>query len=268
MLDGKVWVIGGLTASGASSKVQLYDPAADKWSAGPDLPIAVHHHAVAVYRNEIVVAGGFLGGGSDLYSRPSDRVLALRGGAWVDLPKLRRPRGAAAAAAVGDTLVVAGGRDGSSLIGTTEVFDGTAWSDRAAIPTLRDHLAAASDGRFVYAAGGRYLSPSQRSEAVDRYDPARDAWEKLAPMPTARGGLGLAPLGGRLIAAGGEDAVDVYPQVEAYDPAANTWSVLAKLPTPRHGLALATVGSAVYALGGGSEAGVAPSTTNEVLAAT
>lgn len=267
VVDGKIWVVGGLTAADASAKVEIYDPASDRWAAGPDLPVALHHLALAVFRNELVVVGGFLGGGASLYSRPTDRVLALRGGAWVDLPKLRRPRGAAAAGVAGDRLYVVGGRDAGLLVAPTEEFDGATWVDKAPIPAPRDHLAAASDGRALYAAGGRFLDPDRTADTFQRYDPGRDAWTELPALPTARGGLGLTPVaGGRLVAAGGEDASKVYPQVERYDIAAGGWATLQPMATPRHGLGLNTVGDAVYALVGGAAAGVAPSKVVEALA--
>lgn len=266
VLDGRIWVVGGLTAADATTKVETYDPPSDRWVAGPDLPIALHHLALAVFRGELVVVGGFQGGGSNLYSRPSDRVLALRNGAWVDLPKLRRPRGAAGAAVVGDALYVVGGRDAGLLVAPTEAFDGVTWQDRAAVPAPRDHIAVASDGRNLYAAGGRFLDPDRTSDAFQRYDPARDVWVELPVLPTARGGLGLALAGGgRLIAAGGEDASRVFPQVELFDLAAGRWTPVQAMRTPRHGLGLNAVGDAVYALVGGTAAGVAPSTVLEAL---
>ena len=265
-MDGRIWVAGGLTASDSSTRVEAYDPATDRWTAGPDLPVPLHHLAVVAYRGELVVVGGFGRGASDLYDGPSDRVLALRNGAWVDLPRLRRPRGAHAAAVLGDLLVVVGGRNDDVLIGPTETFDGTTWSDRAAIPTPRDHLAAAADGQAVYAVGGRALDPNRMFTALERYDPARDAWESLPAMPTARGGLGASLLDGRLIVSGGESSSVVFPQVEAYDLGARTWSPLAAMPTPRHGHAQATVGNTVYTLVGGREAGVAPTAVAEALA--
>jgi N-acetylneuraminic acid mutarotase len=264
-VDGRIWVVGGLTAGGASTKVEAYDPATDRWTAGPDLPLALHHLAVVAYRGELVVVGGFGRGASDLYDGPSDRVLALRGGRWVDVPRLRRPRGAAAAAVVGDVLYVVGGRDDDGLIAPTEAFDGAAWTDRAPIPTARDHVAAVSDGQAVYAVGGRALHPDSMFLALERYDPARDVWETLPGMPTARGGLAASVVGGRLIATGGESSSVVFPQVEAYDLAARTWTALAPMPTPRHGHAQATVGGAVYTLVGGREAGVAPTAVVEAL---
>jgi non-specific serine/threonine protein kinase len=271
VVNGRIWVVGGLTTADATAdatataKVETYDPAADRWAPGPDLPIPLHHLALAVFRGELVVAGGFQGGGSGLYSRPSDRVLALRNGAWVDLPRLRRPRGAAAAAVVGDTLYVMGGRDAGLLIGPTEAFDGVSWQDRAAIPTARDHLAAVSDGHAVFAGGGRFLDPDRLSDAFQRYDPTTDKWVELPVLPTARGGLGLTLFGGRLVAAGGEDSSRVFSQVELFDLAAGRWTAVQPMRTPRHGLGLNAVGDVVYALVGGTAAGVAPSTVLEAL---
>ena len=74
---------------------------------------------------------------------------------------------------VGDRIVVVGGQADGRLVKTTEVFDGKRWSDGADIPTPREHLAAASDGQFVYVVGGRALSPDKNTAALERYDPAR-----------------------------------------------------------------------------------------------
>jgi N-acetylneuraminic acid mutarotase len=263
--DGRVWVIGGITTAGASALVETYDPATDRWAAGPALPIGLHHSAALTYHGEVVVIGGFVAA-AGLYDRASDRVLALRAGAWVDLPRLRRPRGAAAAAVVGDVVVLAGGRNDAALIGPTEIFDGSSWRDAAIIPTRRDHLSAVSDGRSLFTVGGRFLSPGALSAALERYDPAADAWERLPAMPTARAGQGAAmTASGRVVVAGGEDPSGVYPDVEVYDVAAQRWSELPPLATPRHGLAVERVGTQVLALVGGTVYGVAPSTAAEAL---
>ena len=121
-----------------------------------------------------------------------------------ELPSLNRPRAAGAAAVVGDRIVVVGGQADGRLVDTTEVFDGKRWRVGANIPTPREHLAAVSDGHFVYAVGGRALSPDKNSAALERYDPATDKWQRLPDMPTARGGLGAAIADGHLLAVGGE----------------------------------------------------------------
>lgn len=262
---GRVWVIGGLTAAGASAVVETYDPGTDRWAPGPALPVGLHHAMATTFRGDVVVMGGFLAA-AGLYDRPSDRVLALRSGGWVDLPPLRRPRGAGAAAVAGDALVVAGGRNAAALVGPTEIFDGAAWRDAEAIPTRRDHLSAVSDGRSVFTVGGRFLSPGALSAALERFDPVAGTWERLPAMPTARGGQGAALAGGRLVVAGGENPSGVFDEVEAYDVAGQRWSALPAMPTPRHGLAVEYLGNRLLALAGGTAYGVAPSATAEALA--
>ena len=263
--DGRVWVLGGLTAAGASAVVESYDPATDTWAAGPALPFAVHHPMATTFRGEVMLMGGFLAAGA-LYDRPSDRVLALRAGAWVDLAPLRRPRGAAGADVAGGVVVVAGGRNGAALIGPTEIFDGSAWRDAEAIPTRRDHLSVASIGGSVITVGGRFLSPGALSAALERFDPVAGSWERLPAMLTARGGQGAAMAGGRLVVAGGEDPSGVYAEVEAYDVAGQRWSALPPMVTPRHGLSVEHVGGRLLALVGGTAFGVAPSAAAESLA--
>ena len=151
-------------------------------------------------------------------------------------PAVPQPaRAAGAAAVVGDRIVVFGGQADGRLLDTTEVFDGKQWSAGANIPTPREHLAAASDGHFAYAVGGRRMSSDKNVAALERYDPATDRWERLPGMPTARGGLGAALVDGHLLAVGGESATGVFGVVESYNVADKSWSRGPSMRSPRHG---------------------------------
>ena len=59
-LNGRVAVVGGLTADGAvSARVDLYDPKRRRWLRLPDMP-APRHHAMAASRGDrLYVAGGY-----------------------------------------------------------------------------------------------------------------------------------------------------------------------------------------------------------------
>lgn len=247
---GKLWIAGGLTQDAASAAVYGYDPVIDNWTQGPDLPIQLHHLAAVTYHNEIVVIGGWSPANGNLSGLVSGRVFALRNGAWVELPPLTHPRVAEGAAVVGDKIVVFGGQANNQLVPTTEVFDGTRWTDAAPIPTPREHMTAASDGTYAYAVGGRNLSSDKNSAAFERFDPATGAWQTMPNMPTPRGGVAATCIDGRIVAAGGEEPTRVLNTVEAYDIDTGTWSALPPLPVARHGMALATVGNSVYAVGG------------------
>jgi serine/threonine protein kinase/N-acetylneuraminic acid mutarotase len=246
VLGGKVWVAGGIRDGETLSTVESFDPATGAWVAQPDLPTPLHHATGAVYKGEFVI----IGGATDSLAEASDKVFALRDGKWVDMPPLKHPRAAPAAAVVGDKLVVVGGQNDKQLIAPTEVFDGTSWTDAEDLPVPREHLAAVSDGTYVYAVGGRELSSDQNSGAFQRFDPATGKWEKLPDQPTARGSYGAAILDGRIITVGGELPTRVLPTAEMYDIATGKWTTLAPLLTPVHGEVVAAVGDAVYVIGG------------------
>ncbi len=161
---------------------------------------------------------------------------------------------------VGDKIVVVGGQADGKLVPQTEVFDGERWTDVAELPTPREHLGAASDGRYVYAVGGRALSADQNSGTLERYDPENDTWTKLDSMPKAAGSVGVTYAAGRVFAIGGEGTTSVSDTVQAYDIPKGRWSQLPALPTARHGVAAATLDDSVYAIGGATEPGHVGST--------
>lgn len=247
VLNDKIWIMGGLRNGVPLQTVESYDPKTGVWQPGPPLPIPLHHAAAATYRGEVVVIGGEseknIGNGTN-------KVFALRGNSWVELASLKHARVAPAAAVVGDKLVAVGGQSAKQLVPQTEVFDGSSWKDAADMPTPREHLAAVSDGTYVYAVGGRFLSASKNTAALERFDPASGSWTKLVGMPTPRGSYGATYIDGRIVAVGGELPTQVVNVVEMYDIADNKWSTLAPMPTSRHAEVVATVGNTVYVIGG------------------
>ncbi|MEB3982625.1 protein kinase [Mycobacterium sp. 663a-19] len=242
----KIWIVGGLRNGVALQTVESYDPRSGAWEPGPPLPIPLHHAAAATYRGEVVV----LGGAKENLADASNKVFALRGGSWVELPSLTHARAAPAAAVVGDKLVAVGGQNAKQLVPQTEVFDGSSWKDAADMPTPREHLAAVSDGTYVYTLGGRFLSADKNSAALERFDPGSGTWTKLVGMPTPRGSYGATYIDGRIVAVGGEEPTRVLNVAEMYDIADGKWSTLPPMPTARHAEVVATVGNTVYCIGG------------------
>jgi serine/threonine protein kinase/N-acetylneuraminic acid mutarotase len=265
-VDGKVWVFGGLARKWSSTATKVYDPAEATWRTGPGLPLPLHHLMAVTYKRKAVVMGGFVPG-DELDSEQSDRVFALpEGGTWEEMPRLHHPRAAAAAAVVGDKIVVVGGQADGKLVAQSEMFDGERWRDVAEIPTPREHLGAASDGRYVYAVGGRELSSAQNVRALERYDPVSDSWKKLENMPTASGSVGAAYVGGRLITVGGESATSASDAVQAFDIQKQAWSSrLPNLPHARHGVAVTVLNDSLYAVGGAAVPGHYDSTNDAAV---
>jgi len=151
---------------------------------------------------------------------------------------------------VGEKLVVVGGQNDKKIVPQTEVFDGNSWKDAGDMPIPREHLAAVSDGTYVYAIGGRFLSADKNTAEFDRFDPSSGKWTSLVNMPTPRGSYGAAFIDGRIVAVGGEEPTQVLAVAEMYDIAENKWTTLPPMPTARHAEVVAAVGNTVYCIGG------------------
>jgi N-acetylneuraminic acid mutarotase len=272
VLDGRIWVAGGLTGTEtATSKTEFYDPTVQTWSPGPDLPFPLGHAIMVRYRNTVWVIGGFEPQGSEVSGIASARVLYLNQAqdGWIEGPELHHARAAGAAAVVGDDLVVVGGRTAgpsATEVAQTEVFNGTGWQDYADIPIPGDHLAAASDGTYLYAVGGRRLEVTAETAAVQRFNPSTDQWTQLPAMPSPVSDSGVAIVDGQLIVVGGENIGTVFNTVRAYNLTSSTWSNLPDLAVARHGMAVTAIGNTVYAVDGAANPGhYAPTHTVQTL---
>ena len=80
--------------------------------------------------------------------------------------------------------------------------------------------------------------------------PERGRWCAVAPMNTARRGLGLASLHGKLYAVGGASGLGSRSDVEYLDPRTGQWVDDAPLNIARHSHGLAVLGGKLYAVGG------------------
>ncbi|KLO25222.1 Kelch repeat-containing protein, partial [Mycobacterium haemophilum] len=119
--------------------------------------------------------------------------------------------------------------------------------------TPRQTLAAASDGKLLYAVGGS--NGNADLTTVEAYDPAGKTWTTLPALPEPRNDVGVAIADGRLVAVGGVSSGQVLKSVSALDLMAKTWAGLPDMQTARHGMAVAAVEKSVYAIGGSTNAG-------------
>ena len=272
MLGSQIWVAGGLLGSqSATTETEFYDPTLRTWNTGPPLPLSLNHAMMVSYHNTVWLIGGFTPKNGDVLGDVSARVLMLdkANNRWAYEPSLHHARAAGAAAVVGNDIVVVGGRTGTSSaqpVTTTEIYDGTSWHDAKPIPVPGNHLAAASDGTYLYAVGGHQITETSITAALQRFDPATGQWTQLPPMPAAASGLGAVIVGGQLITVGGDNALSVFNTVRAYNLTTKKWSTLPPLPQPRTGLGVAYYNNILYAVDGASRPGhVASTNTVETL---
>lgn len=115
------------------------------------------------------------------------------------------------------------------------------------LPAPRAELAAVTVGGTSYAVGGADKN-LLLSKKVEEYNPVTNKWRSLAPMPTARHGLGAAVLGERIYAVGG--CCTDENEVEEYNPATNKWESRTPMSTPRYYHAVVAANGKIFAIGG------------------
>jgi N-acetylneuraminic acid mutarotase len=159
LIDGKIYVAGGVDRSDALPYFDVLDPTTGEWTALPDVPRDVDHAAFGVIDGALVVAGGR----NALVDAISDQVNVFDpdAGQWTSGAPLPTARGGAASAVVDGKLYVFGG-DGNSSPDAMGVFDhveaydlaGDRWETLEPMPVPRHGLGAAAVDGIIYLPGG------------------------------------------------------------------------------------------------------------------
>jgi hypothetical protein len=275
-LGRRVYVFGGQTAHGRSVRtMSSYSPGAARHAAEPELPRRLDHTASAVRDGRLYVTGGYTDGnpkaGLWRYSPNARR--------WTQLPSMRTPRAGHGAAIIGQRLYVVGGGprtfpdESVAPHRMLEIYDFAKrhWYAGPDMPTGRHHVAATAHEGKLYVIGGR--TPGDFSvDTVERYDPARQRWERLPGVPLGVGDAKAVSVGDRIVLTGGDEekgwtegAGWVTPAAWEFDSRATAWRRLPDLGTPRHGHAAALLDGRLLVFGGTPCPGYARLKTAESL---
>lgn len=218
VINGKIYVTGGLNSAGGSTKTLfVYNPATNTWSTKAALPVTSARGA----------------------------AVALDGKLWVVTPAGSSTRlhrydpatntwTARASGPEGHEYPVAGVLDGKIyVVGTMWSYPGPSfvmsvydpatntWVEKQHSPDV-EPLGAGGQviGKKLYLAGGSFAFDALEHSVVQSYDPAIDSWAYPTPqsMPTPRTFLTVAVANGKLYALGGSNDSGALATNEVYTP--------------------------------------------------
>jgi N-acetylneuraminic acid mutarotase len=258
-LDGEIYVVGGYVPQ-ATDTVRAYSPATMTWRDAPDFPGALNHGNVGSANGKLYVLG-FFDGGDQTTANPQS--FAFDGTSWeeVEPSPTGTQRAAACVASLGDRIYLFGGRHEARSVALASVYDavGDAWTELPDMPVAREHCVAGAIGGKIYIAAGRTDDITAVEASTLEFDPQNPSYVQKQPIPTPRGGVAGAVLGGRLFVFGGEgnddDPAGVFPDIESYDPVTDEWEAHPPMDVPRHGMGAAELEGRIYLPAGADRQG-------------
>jgi len=245
-------LVAGCLGRVTESPAPVDQAAPGRWTTLTPLPAPRQEVAVAAWRDQVWVIGGF---GSSAEPVATVESYDPTRNVWESWPPLPTPVHHAAAAVVDNRLFVVGGYSGGRVSWTAEqavyefVGGRGVWEGRAPLPTPRGGLAVAALNGRLHALGG---SGDRVTGAHEVYDVASNRWTTANAMPTARDHLAAVAFQGRVWALGGRTSFmgEQYGNVEVYDPASDSWRTAPRLPSARGGLAAVALPDRIFVFGG------------------
>ncbi len=235
--QGKIYVMGAFTGGFPDEKpipnIYIYDPEADSWEKGPEIPQNRRRGAagVAIYNDKFYLVDGIVNGHTDGYQNWLDEYDPATN-TWKTLPDAPHKRDHVQAAIAGDKIFVAGGRTSSAATNQTleltipevDVYDFNtgAWTTLDNdIPTQRAGTASVVIGDEVIVLGGESTAHEEAHNEVEALNINTLEWRTLPPLNKGRHGTGAAVYNGNIYMAAGSGNRGGGPELtsmEMYEP--------------------------------------------------
>jgi len=220
VMGERIWVIGGGFRKDDGKfrflpTVEIYDPAADRWEAGPDMTAPHDYPALAVLDGAVYILGGHHpdateGGPSSDPGFDYCERLPAGASAWEAVAPMPTPRFAP----------------------TGVVWDGTVW--------------AIGGCAYREEAGG-----VRDFDRIERFDPATGAWDTPGfSMPWPAAAHASVQDGSTVYVLGGYSGPGIHDRTAWFDAATGEARELPRLGAPRAAMGAAIVDGTLYAVGG------------------
>jgi N-acetylneuraminic acid mutarotase len=175
IIDGKIYLAGGLRGGQASDQVDVYDPGSDAWTPLQAMPATRDHACGATIDGKLVVAGGRTVSTSsprpDVWSYDPDTNM------WTPRAPMPTGRGGMGCGAIGGKLYTAGGEGNaavaSGVFPDVEAFDPAMnmWTELANMPNPKHGVGGAVWNGALYLCGGADQEGLGAIAATDIFKP-------------------------------------------------------------------------------------------------
>jgi N-acetylneuraminic acid mutarotase len=200
LIDGKVYVAGGIVGSATMNTAAVYDPANDSWSVLPAMPVGVNHAAATTDGEKFYIFGGRSGGNTvsngfdyvQIYDPATNswQSSSEAGSTLAPLPQARGGMGKAVYVA-GEFYIIGGETSTGAGATANKVYDRVDiynprtnnWRLGPAMTTARHGIFPVTIGKRIYVAGGGTQAGASESTILEIYN-LEDGLSDPSPTPT------------------------------------------------------------------------------------
>lgn len=256
VVNGKIHVMGGGGASGASTAHYAYDPATDKWEFLEQVPYPAQQPAGAANNGKI----HYFGGGYPKTGQPvnSHFIYNPDSNTWTQGASLVPPRAIHYAVSLNDKLYSLAGQSVGTNQGVEtlcQVYDEATdmWITKNKLPDRYFWYGAhvAANGKMYRFGGGGYTAPVS---TANEYDPETDTWTSLPDYPIKIHAVSGAAIGDKIFLAGGYQSGVTVADMWMFDTKTKTYSKSTPMPVARNYHFMVAIDSVLYSVGGNNNA--------------
>lgn len=238
LANGKILATGGVGSKENLSSTELYDPAAERWTATGALTVERRNHTATLLPNGKVLA---VGGLDNAFTRlASTELYDSLTGQWsaADNIKTARSLHTATLLANGKVLVTGGvGALGVGTLASAELYDPATghWTETGSLAAARTlHTALLLPSGKVLVSGGVGATNAGTLASAELYDPSTGRWTSTGNLNVARSQHSTTLLpNGHVLVAGGIGSTGNLASTELYNPSNGRWAATGDLTTMR-----------------------------------
>lgn len=221
------------------------------WVQLPSMSVQRPYAQAVGMNGEIYCMGGYYG------STFHASVEKFNGLNWEAAPSMAQARAQFASCAINNTIYVFGGQN-SSILQTSEVYNGTSWSQSISLPVpITDANGEYYNGSFYLFGGITSFTPTyQYDDKVRKFTPGT-GWTVLSTIPfPRRAGYSTVLLNnmiyfiGGAYAPNGSDTPYYYNKIYRFNPVTVAWDTLAPMCRGRADFNAEVIDGKIYVIGG------------------
>ncbi len=251
-LNNEIYFVSGRSSVSKSAHFYKFNPLENQWTKLADLPQPMMNLALAAVKEKIYAFGGDPFLNVNFEYTPETNT-------WKSLRPMPTARQHIDCGIFGDSIFIMGGLTSWTLISKkNEVYNVAtdSWSDKSAVPSLRNNPAIVTKDSLIYVIGGGGSDTGiwDETASVECYHVKSNTWEKKTDLPYILFKPASVVVNNTIVVLGGSTTInensDSVDKVLIYQSEIDNWIETTPLPAKNIFFGCTSIGNRIYIIGG------------------